>query len=221
MNKLKINCSAFIFLTFISFSASAQPGKNFNKEMNGNATQEGIVYTPANYYKNVKSTIAAITKKLFPIVSVSEVCSSIQLKYAQILNREVETLTNTSLLSFIDEWWGTKYRFGGTTKKGVDCSSFSGMLMGTVFGFSLPRTAREQYAKCVKLVKDQLTEGDLVFFNTRGGVSHVGVYLGEGKFVHSSSSKGVSVNNLEDSYWKNRFIAGGRPETGTGTVGIL
>lgn len=218
MKKVLINSVALTLITFFSFSASAQRLTNFMKDMNG--LSEGIVYNPAVHSKN-PSTFAAITKKLFPIAAVTEICSSIQFKYAQILNRNVESLTNTSLLSFIDEWWGTKYRFGGTTKKGIDCSSFSGLLMGSVFGFSLPRTAREQYAKCVKLVKNQLAEGDLVFFNTRGGVSHVGVYLGEGKFVHSSSSKGVSVNNLEDSYWKNRFIAGGRPETGTGTAGIL
>ena len=89
--------------------------------------------------------------------------------------------------------------------------------MGTVFGFALPRTAREQYKKCRKLAKSELAEGDLVFFNTRGGVSHVGVYLGDGNFVHSASSKGVNINNLGDSYYKNRFIGGGRPETGGST----
>lgn len=220
MKKLLINSFSLTLITLFSFSASAQRGTNFLKDMNG--LGEGIVYNPAEDTRTkVQNVFASLTKKLFPVATVTEICSSIQFKYAQILNRNVESLTNTSLLSFIDDWWGTKYRFGGTTKKGIDCSSFSGLLMGRVFGFALPRTAREQYAKCVKLVKNQLAEGDLVFFNTRGGVSHVGVYLGEGKFVHSSSSKGVAVNNLDDSYWKNRFIAGGRPGTGDNTAGTL
>lgn len=220
MKKLLINSLAIALFSLFSFSAQAQLGTNSVND--ANCLAEGIVYNPSEGIAGVShNSFASFTKKLFPVVAVTELCSSIQFKYAQILNRDVESLTNTSLFNFIDEWWGTKYRFGGSTKKGIDCSSFSGLLMGTVFGLSLPRTAREQYAKCVKLVKDQLAEGDLVFFNTRGGISHVGVYLGEGNFVHSCSSRGVSVNNLEDNYWKNRFIAGGRPETGDYTAGNL
>ncbi len=206
-------------ITLFSLSASAQTA---NRTKVGNGPLAGMVQIPAEDTRTkVQNIFASLTKKLFPAASVTEICSSIQFKYAQILNRNVESLNNKSLLSFIDEWWGTKYRFGGTNKNGVDCSSFSEKLMGTVFGFALPRTAREQYAKCLKVVKNQLAEGDLVFFNTRGGVSHVGVYLGEGKFVHSSSSKGVAVNNLDDNYWKSRFIAGGRPATGDNTAGNL
>ena len=127
-----------------------------------------------------------------------------------MLNREVESLTNVQLFSFIDEWWATKYRYGGTSKKGIDCSAFTGLLMSTVFAFKLPRTAREQYSIAEKVKKDDLMEGDLVFFNTTGGVSHVGYYLGDGYFVHASSSKGVTINNLDQAYFSKKFIGGGR-----------
>ncbi len=141
---------------------------------------------------------------------VTENCKAIHFKFAQILNREVETLTNTRLFQFINEWWGTRYRYGGTTKKGIDCSAFTGLLMSTVYALPLPRTAREQYAVCEKLNEEDLMEGDLVFFNTRGGISHVGMYLGDGYFVHSGSSTGVTISNLHEAYWAKHFIKGGR-----------
>lgn len=177
---------------------------------------EGIVYIPAEAKPSrFKASVVSFTKKIMkPVAMATEFCSSLQFKYAQILDRDVELVTNTSLIGFIDEWWGTKYRFGGTTKKGIDCSSFTGLLMGSVFGFALPRTAREQYAVCSKLGKDDMLEGDLVFFNTRGGVSHVGVYLGENYFVHSSSTNGVTISSLNETYYSKRFIGGGRVEEG-------
>ena len=82
--------------------------------------------------------------------------------------------------------------------------------MGSVFGFALPRTAKQQYSICSKVKKDEILEGDLVFFNTRGGISHVGIYLGDGFFVHSSSSAGVTINNLHQDYYSRKFIGAGR-----------
>ncbi len=171
-----------------------------------------FVYIPTEAKPSYfKTSVASFAKKIMkPVAMATEFCSSLQFKYAQILNRDVELVTNTSLIRFIDEWWGTKYRYGGTTKKGIDCSSFTGQLIGSVFGFALPRTARAQFSVCSKLRKDDMLEGDLVFFNTRGGVSHVGVYLGESYFVHSSSSKGVTISSLNENYYSKRFIGGGR-----------
>ena len=122
----------------------------------------------------------------------------------------METITNTKLFEFIEDWWGVKYRFGGTTKKGVDCSAFTSLLMLSVFNLEVPRTARKQFASCEKIDKDDLSEGDLVFFNTRGGISHVGLYISNGYFVHSSSTQGVTISNLDESYYSKRFIKGGR-----------
>lgn len=197
---------------FTVTSVSAQKKINFLADLN--LTTEGIVYNPVEYasLNPVKHIVNFSKSFVSPVIAnATELCSSLQFKYAQLLKRNVESLTNLSLLSFIDKWWGTKYRFGGTGSKGIDCSALTGLLMGSVFGVSLPRTAREQYAVCTKLKEDEMAEGDLIFFNTRGGVSHVGVYLGDGNFVHASSSQGVTISNLEDSYYRKRFIGGGRP----------
>ena len=211
-NLLFVSVALSVF-TVTSSQTSAQ-GK-INSVNDFNLSGEGIVYIPAEIKPTgFKASVASFAKKMMkPVGMATEFCSSLQFKYAQVLNRNVELVTNTSLIGFIDEWWGTKYRYGGTTKKGIDCSSFTGLLMGSVFGFALPRTAREQYSVCSKLSKDDMLEGDLVFFNTRGGVSHVGVYLGEGYFVHSSSSAGVTINNLDESYYSKKFIGGGRVES--------
>jgi lipoprotein Spr len=114
------------------------------------------------------------------------------------------------MFEFIDNWYGTKYQLGGTTKKGIDCSAFSQYLFDDVYGINLPRTAREQYKITNRISRTELKEGDLIFFNTRGGVSHVGVYLQNNKFVHASASEGVAISDIFDSYWVRRFIGVGR-----------
>ena len=120
-------------------------------------------------------------------------------------------MQNASLYTGIDEWLGTRYRLGGTTKDGIDCSAFVQILYITQFGINIPRTAREQYDATNRISRTELKEGDLVFFNTQGGVSHVGLYLQNNKFVHASSS-GVTISDLFEPYWERRFIGVGRYE---------
>lgn len=139
-----------------------------------------------------------------------ELCSRLQFKYAMMMDTEVESIANYPLYSFIEEWWGTRYQYGGSDKNGIDCSAFTGKLLLDIFGAPVPRTAKEQYDVCEKLAVEDLTEGDLVFFNTRGGVSHVGLYLGNNYFVHSSTYAGVTISSLEDGYYQKKFISGGR-----------
>ncbi len=144
-----------------------------------------------------------------------------QFKYAIMLNESVEKLTNVSLYKAIDEWYGTRYRYGGTSHRGIDCSAFMQVLGQYSFGWMLPRTAREQYASLKRITKDDLKEGDLVFFNTTGGVSHVGMYLQNGKFIHSSTSQGVAISDLSDSYWKGRFIGARRAAAQQEIISVL
>jgi cell wall-associated NlpC family hydrolase len=136
--------------------------------------------------------------------------SSLQFKYAQLLNVEVESVTNLILFAEIEKWIGTRYRYGGATSKGIDCSAYTGTLVHNVFGIVVPRTAHAQYANCIKLDKEEMQQGDLVFFNTRGGISHVGMYLGNGYFTHASTSSGVMISNLNETYWSRKFVSGGR-----------
>ena len=95
-------------------------------------------------------------------------------------------------------------------KKGVDCSVFSQFLFAAVYGFSIPRTAREQYNLTTRISRTELKEGDLIFFNTRGGISHVGIYLQNNKFVHASTSGGVTISDIFDEYWARKFVGVGR-----------
>ena len=107
---------------------------------------------------------------------------------------------------------GTRYRFGGTSEAGFDCSGFIGYLFREEAGLSLPRSTREMINVDAPLVsRSKLEPGDLLFFATngrRGRVSHAGIYLGDNQFIHSSSrrSGGVRIDSLGDSYWSKTFI---------------
>ena len=142
--------------------------------------------------------------------SNAESLSALQVKYAVLLSTPAEEVKNTKMFEFIDDWYGTPYRLGGTTKKGVDCWAFSQFLFASVYGLGIPRTAREQYNLTNRISRTELKEGDLIFFNTRGGVSHVGVYLQNNKFVHASTSGGVMISDVFDEYWVRRFVGVGR-----------
>ena len=141
-----------------------------------------------------------------------EKASNLQLKYAILLNTEVEQLQDNALLEHIDEWYGTRYRYGGTTKSGIDCSAFVQAIYLSAFAVSLPRTARDQYRNSQIVSATQIKTGDLVFFNTTGGISHVGIYLQNNKFVHASTSYGVTISDMFDPYYLRRFIGVGRIE---------
>jgi hypothetical protein len=139
-----------------------------------------------------------------------EACKPIQFKYAQLMDVEVESITNLDLYNSIEQWYGTHYLYGGSSHKGVDCSAYTGALLSEVWGASSPRSAREQYGAAEKISLAEIQEGDLVFFNTLGGVSHVGMYLQNGYFTHASSSRGVTINNLNENYYRTRLIGAGR-----------
>jgi lipoprotein Spr len=160
------------------------------------------------------ATLETSERKLTSILAESTIerASLLQFKYALLLDTEVEFINNANLFSLIDDWFGTPYRLGGSGKAGIDCSAFMQVMYTGVLGISLPRTAREQFNAVKKISRTELQEGDLVFFNTRGGVSHVGYYLTNNKFVHASSSNGVTISDLYDDYWSKRFVGAGRYE---------
>lgn len=103
---------------------------------------------------------------------------------------------------------GTPYKFGGTTPKAFDCSGY----LQYVFkenGLTIPRTADEQFKLGKNVRTTELVEGDLVFFETYEiGASHCGIYLGGGKFIHASTSKGVRIDELSGDYWKTHYYGG-------------
>lgn len=117
---------------------------------------------------------------------------------------------DSKLERMVEEVVGTPYKWGGTTVKGFDCSGFMQYVFDK-YDVELSRTSKSQAKMGVEVDKDELRAGDLVFFNTDGkGISHAGIYLGDGKFAHSSSTRGVSVNKLNESYYVKRYVTARR-----------
>ena len=101
---------------------------------------------------------------------------------------------------------GAPYRLGGVSLRGIDCSAFVKKIY-QLFEVSLPRTAKEQAHVGARIARDDLIEGDLVFFNTKRSFGHVGIYIGNNEFVHASSrNKGIRIDNLEQPYFNKRFV---------------
>ncbi|MGB9702526.1 MAG: C40 family peptidase [Candidatus Kapaibacteriota bacterium] len=125
----------------------------------------------------------------------------------------VAGISKSVLLNEAMTLFGTPYRFGGITTRGLDCSAFTRLIYYRVAGIALPRTAREQisYGKPIKKISD-LQFGDLIFFHTysRKFASHVGIYLNDGLFVHAGTRFGVAVASLTSEYYTKRFIGGRR-----------
>lgn len=117
---------------------------------------------------------------------------------------------DSQLDNVIDSALGTPYRTAGTSLNGFDCSGFTSYVFDKL-GVDLPRQSSSQYSAGTKIDRSDLRAGDLVFFNTTGrGISHVGIYVGNGKFAHSSSSNGVRYDNLSSSYYAERYVGASR-----------
>jgi cell wall-associated NlpC family hydrolase len=114
-----------------------------------------------------------------------------------------------------EEWRGTPYKLGGTSRSGIDCSAFSRVLYENVYQMELPRTAEEQERLGAAVSRDSLQPGDLIFFRTQGmgplfKSRHVGVYLGGGEFAQASGRRGVTISRLDNRYWSKKYHAARR-----------
>jgi lipoprotein Spr/probable lipoprotein NlpC len=120
-------------------------------------------------------------------------------KYAELMGVKRNDIQNGRLYSFIDEWLGAPYCFGGMGKDGVDCSGLVLLLQLQVYDQPVPRTCAMQVNSIKRKYEEELKEGDLVFFDFDGKqYSHVGVYLQNGYIVHASTRKGVIIAKLHD-----------------------
>jgi cell wall-associated NlpC family hydrolase len=103
------------------------------------------------------------------------------------------------------EWHGVRYREGGLSKRGVDCSGFVYLTYLNRFGIRLPRTTAGQAAVGMGVRQNQLRPGDLVFFKTAWKTRHVGIYFGNRQFIHASTSNGVMASSLDNPYWSQAY----------------
>lgn len=136
--------------------------------------------------------------------------------YRNLLNKELPPdrygnhMTTRTILKAAFNLLGVPYVFGGMSPGGFDCSGFVCYVFGKA-GISLPRMADTQYEAVTRIPKGNLRTGDLVFFETYcPGASHVGIYVGDGKFIHASCSKGISVAEVFTGYWGERYLGAGR-----------
>jgi len=124
-----------------------------------------------------------------------------------------ELQANPILYKFIEEWNGTPYRLGGTNKRGIDCSQFNKRLYKDVYNKNLENTAQKQWNQTIRISKECLEVGDLVFFRSKISPSgwHTGVYIGNTFFVHAANkTDGVKVSSLEEGRYKNSLRGYGR-----------
>ncbi len=135
-----------------------------------------------------------------------ELSGSLSQRYASILGVDESEISNQKLYRFIDNWMGAPHKLGGMDKDGIDCSGFTTIIAREIYNKNLARTAREMADKVKRKYEEQLVEGDLVFFDFNGQkFNHVGVYLGNNKFVHVSTSKGVIISDLKDPWYYKYF----------------
>ena len=122
-----------------------------------------------------------------------------------------KNIASEYLVAYSYQFLGTKYKYGGTTAAGFDCSGYVSHIYKQ-FGVNLPRSSSDMFGQGQSVAKGDLQVGDLVFFKTTAAkVGHVGIYIGNGEFVHSSTSKGVIVTNLNDPYyWGKRYVGAKR-----------
>jgi probable lipoprotein NlpC len=111
----------------------------------------------------------------------------------------------TALVDFYGRWEGTPYRIGGSSRNGMDCSAFVQAAYRDLFAVELPRTTTRQARRGQRVRRTRLQSGDLVFFKTGWFERHVGIYVGEGAFIHASTSQGVTRSSLANPYWSKRY----------------
>ena len=125
----------------------------------------------------------------------------------------VDKRVGKALVKEAKGWLGVPYRYGGESKSGADCSGMLMSIYRDVAGLKLPRNSAAQQEYCIAIEKRRLEPGDLVFFSSskgRGRVSHVGMYIGSGKMIHASTSRGVIVSGLDEKYYLNHYHSSGR-----------
>ena len=150
------------------------------------------------------------TKNTKPPMRATHDTTSFYYNYSKILGVELTGNENKRFIKEISGWLGTPYLEGGTTKEGTDCSGFVQTIFKKVYNLNLYRTAADLVKNCENIDKKDLKFSDLNFFKIKSlKISHVAIYIANGKFIHASS-KGVIVSDLSNPYYAKYYFSSGR-----------
>ncbi|MBU0489440.1 MAG: C40 family peptidase [Bacteroidetes bacterium] len=131
--------------------------------------------------------------------------------YSSKLGIKLDGSENKLLITTAIDWLGAPYKYASNSKNGTDCSGLAGNIYRIVYGFDLKRSAADIFSQALAVKKQNLKEGDLIFFKiAKNRVSHVGVFIKDGYFIHASTKKGVIISHLSEEYYTKYFFAAGR-----------
>ncbi len=197
----------FVIIPILIFFTACS-NKNQNIESN-NSQLEKTTLTYIEYKKLYEEKNKKIKNK--PILEYETVITPKEYK-TLMLNENSENVKSSSEIpkrkqafnDFYNEWKNVRYKLGGESKKGIDCSAFTQRIYKDKFGIKLPRTTLTQVNMGVEVKKAELIPGDLVFFKTSKTDKHVGVYVGNGNFMHASI-KGIQFTSLDKPFYKKNY----------------
>ncbi len=150
------------------------------------------------------------TQAYFP--GVDSLCQdSLLHQWAERYQLHPGMIENPRVIHLFEDWKGTPYRYGGSSRKGIDCSGFVSMLYDSVYQVMLSGGSADIFRKVVPVEKTALKEGDLIFFKIRKKrISHVGLYLSNDKFIHATTRGGVMISDLNEPYYRRYYYKSGR-----------
>lgn len=171
-----------------------------------------VCFFISTHLVSAQDTASYATKQM--VIADSSTLNQIDSFYRN-LGLSIDSSNNPDLYSEIFEWYRTSYKYGGNSKSGIDCSHFVNMLYYKMYGKKLNSSSSSIYTQC-KILKEgfnEAIEGDLVFFKIkRGRISHIAIYLQNGKFAHATTQAGVIISSISEPYYKKHFYRVGRPE---------
>ena len=189
-NYIKVNILAvFCLLLFTQCAMKPRYGYDRNRG----------TYAKPSQSSSAKKAVAFKSSKSSTKVSSNSTVSTSNKTTTKVSHK------SKSLNSYIKPWLGTPYKYGGTTKRGVDCSGFVSNVMKDWKNIYMPRSTSDAWKVGKSISKRRLIPGDVIYFGNIWGVSHSGIYIGNNKFAHASSSKGVIYTNIDDAYWKPKY----------------
>lgn len=196
-----------LLLIFTGCTASKSVADNSEHNINtNNNTNKEIIISYEEYQKLFKSENEE--KKSEPIITPMEYKAMIEegktKKTKELSSNASDKEIKAALMEFYNEWKNVKYKFGGNSKKGIDCSAFTQRIFKEKFNVKIPRSTRTQVKSGEGIKKSQLQLGDLVFFKTGKYDRHVGVYMGDGNFMHASI-KGIKFTKLNKPFYKKAY----------------